>query len=78
MCSSVLVCTDLEHYLWCPFIVSMESSEWAGQADSQLLSVCGNIHQRAGILLLIEPCVPLAFGACHTKRITVNTDDVSR
>lgn len=73
------VCTNLEYYLGCPFIVSTESSGWAGQADSQLLSVCGNIHQRAGILLLIESfCVALAFGACHTKRITVNTDDVLR
>lgn len=57
----------------------MESSEWAEQADSQLLSVCGNIHQQAGILLLIESfCMALAFGACHTKRVTVNADDVSR
>lgn len=41
------------------------------QADSQLLSVCGNIHQQAGILLLIESfCVAFAFRACHTKRVT--------
>lgn len=57
-----------EYYLGCTYIVSMESSEWAGQADSQLLNVSGNIHQRAGILLLIESfCVALAFGTCHTK-----------
>lgn len=59
--------------------MSMEGSEWARQADSQLLSVCGSIHQQAGILVLIESfCVTLAFGACYAKRITVNTDDVSR
>lgn len=48
VCSSVLVCANIEYYLWCRFIVSMKSSEWASQADSQLLSACGNIRQQAG------------------------------
>lgn len=48
VCSSVLVCANLECSPWCPFPVSTRGGEWASRAASQLLSAPGSIQQRAG------------------------------
>lgn len=73
VCSSVLVCTNLKCYPWCPFSVSMKGGGWASRAASQLLCAPGNIQQRAGNGSGVPPvessCVVLAFGACHTKTV---------